>query len=141
MVEAQLVNREPLQQTGTAIDPAMAGMLGNLNIDDVRSQLHNLSMNPAPGIENAGNQIPPINQHPMYSQVIGGPALIGQGQVQGQAGGDNQMEEDLMSLDMPAYQMTATPKGIVKQLIWKLFGNKHFAYYTQDRISYHICSN
>ena len=120
MVEAQLVNRgligqtgDMLQQLGTAIDPAIAGLLPGNFI----TQLQQLSMNPAPamvsGTEIAGNQIPPTNQHPIYNPVIGEPDLVGQGQGQGQEGGDNQMEEDLMSMEMPAYQMTSSPKGTV----------------------------
>ena len=146
VIEAQLVNTEPMQQTGEILqqmgivsDPKVAGLLpANLNLEDIRSQLQNLSMNPAaamnpgvtmnpgaimnPGAPNAGNQIPPLDQHPMYNAVIGEPALVGQGQVQGQAGGDNQMEEDLMSVELPVYPMNASPKGTV--VVFQRFNRK-----------------
>lgn len=136
LIEAQLVNTEPMQQTGEILqqmgivsDPKVASLLpANLNLEDIRSQLQHISVNPAaamnpgvtmnpgaimnPGAPNAGNQIPPLDQHPMYNAVIGEPALVGQGQVQGQAGGDNQMEEDLMSIELPVYPMNASPKGV-----------------------------
>ena len=103
-----------LQQLRTTIDPTIAGLLPALG--NFITQLQQLSMNPAPpvhpGSDNAGNQIPPTNQHPMYNPVIGESDLVGQGQVQGQEGGDNQMEEDL---EMPAYPMTSSPKGMLGQ--------------------------
>lgn len=117
--EAQFVQEEPMQlqlseenrqQTGTVSDPMALLLPGTVNMENLRGQLQQLSMNVE--AQNTGNQIPPLNQHPMHVPVIGAPELMDQGQGQVAEAPLNQMEEDLMSMELPTYKMDASPKGI-----------------------------
>lgn len=121
--EAQVVNMEPPQplpanppQVGNDMMTSAAQFLpDNINLADLNQQLQQLSM--AGGVPNVNTQIPPLSQHPMHYPVMNmEPAVIppqGQGQLVLQTVPQpTPMEEDTISMELPVYPVTHSPKGI-----------------------------
>ena len=104
-------------QFGNDIMTSAAQLLpGNINLADLNQQLQQISM--GGGVPNISTQIPPLSQHPMHYPVMNmEPAGIPpQGQGQGQmmlqtVPQPTPMEEDTISMELPVYPMTHSPKG------------------------------
>ena len=98
----------PLQFRNDIMTSAAQLLPGNINLADLNQQLQQISM--GGGVPNITTQIPPLSQHPMHYPMMNMEPAVVPPQDQGQTV-PQPMEEDAISMELPVYPMTHSPKG------------------------------